>query len=100
MAVVPERDQRLATDGPPESTARASGGTQMIVIFVGAALAVTLAVTVLAITDRWWVLVPVMLFDVAATFGVSVMTALLLADDGEQQRPPDDADQDQDASPR
>jgi hypothetical protein len=41
------------------------------------------AVIVVAIVDRWWVLVPVMLVDFATTCGVVTYIMRLLADDGE-----------------
>jgi hypothetical protein len=57
----------------------------MMLIFVGAVLVVTFAVAIVAIANQWWVLVPVMLVDFAATFGVSAMITHLLADDGESR---------------
>jgi hypothetical protein len=66
-------------------TARPAGGLGMLLIFVGAALVVTFAVAIVGVSNRWWVLAPVMLVDFAATFGVSFMIVRLLADDGEQR---------------
>jgi hypothetical protein len=57
----------------------------MLLIFVGAALVVTFAVAIVGVSNRWWVLAPVMLVDFAATFGVCFMIVRLLADDGEQR---------------
>jgi len=55
----------------------------MLLAFTTAVLVVTLAVVVLAIANQWWVLVPVMLVDLAVTFGVTAMTLHLLADGAE-----------------
>lgn len=41
------------------------------------------AITAVGLVDAWWVLVPVMLVDLAVTFGVVSGIARLLSDDGE-----------------
>jgi hypothetical protein len=60
--------------------AQSAGGVSMLLAFTAGVLVVTLAVVVLAIANQWWVLVPVMLVDLAVTFGVTAMTLHLLAD--------------------
>ena len=66
----------------PEAPAR-DQGIDALVIFVVAALLVVGAVVVADAVDQWWVLVPVMVVDFAAAFGVLVTINHLLADDGE-----------------
>lgn len=75
---------------PPVSLRHDPGwdrGVSMLLVFTAATLLMVVAVTVVAIVDRWWVLVPVMLVDFAATCGVIVCITRLLADDGESPGP-------------
>lgn len=55
----------------------------MLLVFLAATLVMVAAVTAIGLVDRWWVLVPVMLVDFAATFSVLAGITRLLADDGE-----------------
>jgi hypothetical protein len=59
------------------------GVGQLLSVFLAATLVMVAAVIVVGIVGSWWVLVPVMLVDFAATFGVVVYIARLLADEGE-----------------
>ena len=74
---------RVDPDAAASQPARSAGGVGMLLAFTTAVLVVTLAVVVLAIANQWWVLVPVMLVDLAVTFGVTAMTLHLLADGAE-----------------
>jgi hypothetical protein len=49
-------------------------------------VAATLVMVTVGIVDRCWVLAPVMLVDLATTFGVIAYIMRLLADDGEAPR--------------
>jgi hypothetical protein len=55
----------------------------LLLVFVAATLVMVAAVIVVGIVGRWWVLVPVMAVDFAATAGVVGYILRLLADDGE-----------------
>jgi hypothetical protein len=69
----------------PSSTARSSfgrdRGVDLMLIFVAATLLMVVAVAVVTVVDRWWVLVPVMLVDFAATFAVLTSITSLLGDE-------------------
>jgi hypothetical protein len=52
----------------------------MLVIFVAATLSMVVAVAVVGAVDRWWILVPVMVLDLALTFVVLAAITYLLAD--------------------
>lgn len=55
----------------------------LLCVFLAATLVMVAAVIVVGIADRWWVLVPMMLVDFAATFGVMTYVLRLLGDDGD-----------------
>jgi hypothetical protein len=74
---------RADPDVAASRPAQSAGGVSMLLVFTAGVLLVTLAVVVLAIANQWWVLVPVMLADLAVTFGVTAMTLHLLADGAE-----------------
>lgn len=76
----PRREQPSAGDGVG----------QLLSVFLAATLVMVVAVIVVGIVDRWWVLVPVMLVDFATTFGVVAYIARLLTDDGEAPAQPRD----------
>jgi hypothetical protein len=67
-------------DGRPT---RPDRGVGLLLAFVTATLVMVVAVAIVAVVDRWWVLVPVMLVDFAVTYAVIAMIARLLCDDGE-----------------
>ena len=69
-----------AEDGRPT---RPDRGVGLLLVFVAATLVMVVAVVIVAVADRWWVLVPVMLVDFAVTYVVIAMIARLLRDDGE-----------------
>lgn len=88
--------RRLGSPVAPSAAAAASSravprpsvpdrGAGLLVVFLAATLIMIVAITVVGLVDRWWVLVPVMLVDFAATFGVIATITGLLADDGEPQ---------------
>ena len=66
-----------------DASARSDPGIVALMVFVAAVLIVVAAVVVTGAVDRWWVLVPVMLADFAATFGVIFTINRLLRDDDE-----------------
>lgn len=73
-----------ATDtggGPPRGLR--DRGVGIVAAFTAATLLMVVAIIVLASVDSWWVLVPVMLVDFAATFGVLRGITRLLSDDGD-----------------
>jgi hypothetical protein len=78
---------RAVPEAAASQSARSAGGVSMLLVFTAAVLAVTLAVVILAIANQWWVLVPVMIVDLAVTFGVTAMTLHLLADGAEPLGP-------------
>jgi len=51
-------------------------------VFFVAVLTVVVAVVLVGAVDQWWVLVPVMLVHLVATFGVLVAIVQLLGSDG------------------
>jgi hypothetical protein len=75
-----------APDSPVRG--RFAGGSVggLMFVFVAATLVMVTAVIAVGIVDRWWVLVPVMLVDLATTFGVVAYIMRLLADVGEAPR--------------
>jgi len=54
-----------------------------MLVFMAALTVMVAAVAVLAVVDAWWVLVPVMCLDLAATFVVLGSVARLLHDESE-----------------
>lgn len=58
-------------------------GTWLMLVFMAALTVMVAAVAVLAVVDAWWVLVPVMCLDLAATFVVLGSVARLLHDESE-----------------
>jgi hypothetical protein len=58
-------------------------GIELLLAFVVAALVMVVAVAIVAVVGRWWVLVPVMLVDFAATFAVIATIVHLLRDGGD-----------------
>jgi hypothetical protein len=57
-------------------------GIGLLLIFVSAMLVMVVAVAVVTVVDRWWVLAPVMLVDFAVTFAVLAAIVRLLRNDG------------------
>ena len=55
----------------------------MLLAFVVAALVMVVAVAIVAVVGRWWVLVPVILVDFVATFAVIASIVHLLRDGGD-----------------
>jgi len=60
----------------------APGASEILLVFVAAVMVMVVAVGVVALVDRWWVLVPVMVVAVLAVLGVLATITHLLADDG------------------
>jgi hypothetical protein len=58
------------------------GGDFLFLVFFVAAVIMVIAVVLVGAVDQWWVLVPVMLVHLAATFGVLVAIVQLLGSDG------------------
>jgi hypothetical protein len=58
-------------------------GIELLLAFVVAALVMVVAVAIVAVVGRWWVLVPVMLVDFAATFAVIATIVHLLRGGGD-----------------
>jgi fatty acid desaturase len=58
-------------------------GIELLLVFVVAALVMVVAVAIVAVVGRWWVLVPVMLVDFVATFAVIAGIMHLLGDGGD-----------------
>jgi hypothetical protein len=68
----------------PPSTPSDDGrdvGLRLLISFLAAALLMVGAVVTIGIVDRSWILVPVMIVDLAATFSVLATIAHLLRDD-------------------
>lgn len=55
-------------------------GTDLLLVFLGAIAAIVGAVVALAVVDTWWILVPVMVLDVAVTGAVMAALWRLFAD--------------------
>lgn len=83
MTVEPIRPSADALTSASNSPGSHPDGIGLLLAFTAAVLVVTLAVVFLAATGRWWALGVTMAVDVIVTFGVSWMTARLLADDGD-----------------
>jgi hypothetical protein len=66
----------------PGLTRGAADERSALFVFVAA----TLVMVTVGIVDRCWVLAPVMLVDLATTFGVVAYITRLFADDGEAPR--------------
>ena len=64
------------------SPAPVPGGSGILLVFVAAVTVMVVAVTLVAVVNRWWVLVPVMLVAVGAVLVVLTTITHLLADDG------------------
>lgn len=58
-------------------------GSGLLVAFLAATLVMVVAIAVVGLVDTWWVLAPIMLIDLAVTFGVLAGISRLLADDGD-----------------
>jgi hypothetical protein len=54
----------------------------LFLVFFLAAVIMVVAVVLVGAVDQWWVLVPVMLVHLLATFGVLVAIVQLLGTDG------------------
>lgn len=71
--------------GPPPPSAPSDAGRDvglsLLISFLAAALLMVGAVVAIGIVDRSWILVPVMIVDLAATFCVLATIAHLLRDD-------------------
>ena len=59
-----------------------SGGEFLFLVFFIAVVIMVVAVVLVGAVGQWWVLVPVMLVDFAATFAVIVAIVQLLGADG------------------
>jgi hypothetical protein len=74
-----------AREERPSAAARSSlgrdRGVALLLILVAATLIMVAAVVAVTLVDRWWVLAPVMLVDVAAAFAVLASITSLLGDD-------------------
>jgi hypothetical protein len=57
-------------------------GDSLFLVFSLATVIMVVAVVLVGAVDQWWVLVPVMLVHLLATFGVLVAIAQLLGTDG------------------
>jgi hypothetical protein len=66
-----------------EGSSERDRGIELLLAFVVAALVMVVAVAILAVVGSWWVLVPVMLVDFAATFAVIATIVHLLRDGGD-----------------
>jgi hypothetical protein len=66
-----------------ERSSERDRGIELLLAFVVAALVMVAAVAILAVVGSWWVLVPVMLVDFAATFAVIATIVHLLRDGGD-----------------
>ena len=64
-----------------ESARRPPGPTQSLLVFVGVICVMVVAVTVVALVGRWWVLIPALLVAVACEIVVLGEIHHLLADD-------------------
>jgi hypothetical protein len=69
-----------SSDRPPAG--RLSGGEHLLLVFFAATVIVVVAVVLAGAVAQWWVLVPVMLVDLAVTFAVIATLVHLLGDDG------------------
>jgi uncharacterized ion transporter superfamily protein YfcC len=58
------------------------GGEFLFLVFFLAMVIMVVAVVLVGAVDQWWVLVPVMLAHLLATFGVLVAIVQLLGTDG------------------
>jgi hypothetical protein len=63
-----------------------SRGDRLLLVFSAATIIMVVAVVLVGAVDRMWVLVPVMLVDLAATFAVIATLVSLLGDDGGRLR--------------
>ena len=75
-------DQRAAVTRRGGSSDR-DRGIELLLAFVVAALVMVVAVAIVAVVGRWWVLVPVILVDFVATFAVIASIVHLLRDGGD-----------------
>lgn len=64
------------------SAGRASRGDHLLLVFSAATVIMVVAVVLVGAVDRMWVLVPVMLVDLAVTFAVIATLVSLTGDDG------------------
>jgi hypothetical protein len=60
---------------------RSSRGDHLFLVFVAATVIMVVAVVLVGAVDRMWVLVPVMLVDLAVTFAVIATLVSLIGDD-------------------
>jgi Flp pilus assembly protein TadB len=63
--------------------ARQPSAQGLLLAFVIGILAMTVAVVVVNAVGHWWILIPVMLVDVAVTFGIIATVGRLLFDGGD-----------------
>jgi hypothetical protein len=70
--------------GPTAPAPLKDRGVHMLAVFVLAMFSVVVAVVVLGAVDADWILVPVMLFDFAATAAVLLWIGRLLRDDDDE----------------
>jgi hypothetical protein len=87
------RTSRQTSAPPPASPAlvRSASGAEertrwsgdfLLLVFFTATVIMAVAVVLVGAVDQWWVLVPVMLVDLVATFAVIVAIVQLLGSDG------------------
>ena len=69
---------------PPASPSvdRGTGGDRLLLVFFAATVIMVVAVVLVGAVVQWWVLVPVMLVDLAVTFVVIAALVQLLGHDG------------------
>jgi hypothetical protein len=70
-----------APPSPAGEGAGPHGGLGLLVAFVATTMVMVIAITVLALTGLWWVLVPVVLVHWVATYVVLAGIGGLLGDD-------------------
>ena len=67
---------------PSPGAGRSSRGDHLLLVFCAATVIMVVAVVLVGAVDRMWVLVPVMLVDLAVTFAVIATLVSLTGDDG------------------
>jgi hypothetical protein len=67
---------------PSPGAGRSSRGDHLLLVFSAATMIMVVAVVLVGTVDRMWVLVPVMLVDLAVTFAVIATLVSLIGDDG------------------
>jgi hypothetical protein len=67
---------------PSRGAGRSYRGDHLLLVFSAATVIMVVAVVLVGAVDRMWVLVPVMLVDLAVTFAVIATLVGLIDDDG------------------